>query len=158
MATSPKREEEPDQTATSDIPSATESATPKESKSAKGSKSKSHSRDVDSKDSPGSASAKRRCVSTACIACRRRKSKVRYLARQHMRAQSTRLVLYACDCCDADNWLAIYSVTATHQAVLLAPPSTVQIASTIPTRITGGRAFIRKTSTISRPETPPYKH
>lgn len=39
-------------------------------------KSKSHSKE---KDSPASASAKRRCVSTACIACRRRKSKVAFL-------------------------------------------------------------------------------
>ncbi len=39
-----------------------------------GSSSKSQNRD---RDSPASAaSAKRRCVSTACIACRRRKSKV----------------------------------------------------------------------------------
>lgn len=42
----------------------------------KSNKSKSHSKE---KDSPASASAKRRCVSTACIACRRRKSKVAFL-------------------------------------------------------------------------------
>ena len=39
----------------------------------KATKSTSHSKD---KGSHASASAKRRCVSTACIACRRRKSKV----------------------------------------------------------------------------------
>ena len=74
MAGSPKLEDDdPDHTTTNDIPSAVESVP-------KGNTAKSHSRDNDSKDSPGSASAKRRCVSTACIACRRRKSKVRLLA------------------------------------------------------------------------------
>ena len=74
MAGSPKIEDDdPNHTTTNDIPNAVESVP-------KGNKAKSHSRDKDSKDSPGSASAKRRCVSTACIACRRRKSKVRSLA------------------------------------------------------------------------------
>ena len=74
MAGSPKIEDnDPDHTTTNDIPNPVESV-PKENKA------KPHSRDNDSKDSPGSASAKRRCVSTACIACRRRKSKVRLLA------------------------------------------------------------------------------
>jgi hypothetical protein len=74
MAGSPKIEDDdPDHTTHTDIPNAVESVP-------KGNKAKSHSRDKDSKDSPGSASAKRRCVSTACIACRRRKSKVRTLA------------------------------------------------------------------------------
>lgn len=40
----------------------------------KAAKAKSRMRD---KDAAVSASVKRRCVSTACIACRRRKSKVR---------------------------------------------------------------------------------
>ena len=72
MAGSPKIEDDEfDHTITTDIPNASESLL-------KGNKIKSHSRDKDSKDSPGSASAKRRCVSTACIACRRRKSKVCY--------------------------------------------------------------------------------
>ena len=68
MAGETKIEYESDhQTPTNDFPTATES-------NPKATKSKSHSKD---KGSPASASAKRRCVSTACIACRRRKSKVR---------------------------------------------------------------------------------
>lgn len=68
MSGSPKIEDnDPDHTTTNDIVP-------------KGNEDKSYSRDKDSKDSPGSASAKRRCVSTACTACRRRKSKVRPLA------------------------------------------------------------------------------
>ena len=39
-------------------------------------KTKSHFNKDKDKDTPAAASAKRRCVSTACIACRRRKSKV----------------------------------------------------------------------------------
>lgn len=66
MAGETKIEDEPDhQTPTNDFPTAPES-------NPKATKSKSHSKD---KGSPASASAKRRCVSTACIACRRRKSK-----------------------------------------------------------------------------------
>lgn len=66
MAGETKIEDQSDhQTPTNDFPTAAES-------SPKPGKSKSHSKD---KGSPASASAKRRCVSTACIACRRRKSK-----------------------------------------------------------------------------------
>ena len=43
-----------------------------------GAKSKSRAREKDTA-AAAAAAAKRRCVSTACIACRRRKSKVRNL-------------------------------------------------------------------------------
>ena len=103
-------------------------------------KSKSHSKD---KDSPASASAKRRCVSTACIACRRRKSKVRYLpaiAIRHRQANSIH-----------------NSAMAIHRAVLRAPPYTEPNVSTIPIQTIAARAYTRKTSTTSRHATPPYK-
>ena len=44
-----------------------------------GSLSKSNKSKSRKKDKEASAASKRRCVSTACIACRRRKSKVREL-------------------------------------------------------------------------------
>lgn len=104
----------------------------------------SHSKD---KGSPASASAKRRCVSTACIACRRRKSKVRFCSTiPTWRDQRV-----------ADPRISMTSVMGIHQAVLLAPPFTEPNVSTIPTQTIAVRASTRKTSTTSRRATPPYK-
>ena len=74
MAGETKIEDESDhQTPTQHIPSPTTSES-NPNPIPKSIKSKSHfNKD---KDTPAAASAKRRCVSTACIACRRRKSKV----------------------------------------------------------------------------------
>lgn len=82
MAGETKIEDESDnQTPTNDFPSS--DSIPRASKS------KSHSKD---KGSPASASTKRRCVSTACIACRKRKSKARFCS----------TILYPC----GSMWLA----------------------------------------------------
>ena len=149
MAHSPKIEDEPDETSTADIPDAADS-TSKEGKTTKGTKVKSHSRDGDSKDSPGAASAKRRCVSTACIACRKRKSKVReddlefLLPAPHHRLE-------------ADAWSATNSVMAIHPAVLHAPQSMAPNAFTTQIQTTVARASIRRILTTSRRATPPFK-
>ncbi len=146
MAGSPKIEDdEPDHTTTTDIPNASESLP-------KGNKTKSHSRDKDSKDSPGSASAKRRCVSTACIACRRRKSKV---------CSSS-----SCPCCDrcslpiapnTDRGCKFYSVMAIPPVAPLAHLSTALSASTILIQTTVAKASTRRTSTTLRPATLPCR-
>ena len=146
MAGSPKIEDdELDHTTTTDIPNALESLP-------KGNKIKSHSRDKDSKDSPGSASAKRRCVSTACIACRRRKSKV---------CSSS-----SCPCCDSllsihrlntDRGCDSYSVMAIPPVAPLAHLSTALSASTIPIQTTVAKASTRRTSTTLRPATLPCR-
>ena len=146
MAGSPKIEdEEPDYTTTTDVPNATDSLP-------KGNKTKSHGRDKDSKDSPGSASAKRRCVSTACIACRRRKSKV-------CSSFSCPLLLSAAlySSPNADQGCKSYSVMAIPPVAPLAHLSTVLSAYTILIQTTVAKASTRRTSTILRPATLPYR-
>ena len=90
MAGETKFEDESDhQTPTQHpFPTTSESNHPKPSSSSSSAsnKSKSHGKH---KDSPASASAKRRCVSTACIACRRRKSKVRSISYNHYAAETS---------------------------------------------------------------------
>ena len=108
-------------------------------------KSKSHDRD---RDPPASASAKRRCVSTACIACRRRKSKVRVLSSAMLR-YGTRI--------RADQRFQRTSVMGIHQAVLPVPPFTEPNASMIPTRTIVARASTKKILTTLRRVIPPYK-
>lgn len=132
MAGETKIEDEPDhQTPTNDFPTAPGS-------NPKATKSKSHSKD---KGSPASASAKRRCVSTACIACRRRKSKVcSYSAIRGWQANGVN-----------------NSAMATHRAVLLAPLSTEPNVSTTLIQTIAAKASTRKTSTTSRHATLPYK-
>ena len=147
MAGSPKIEdEETNHTTTIDIPNALHSLP-------KGNKIKSHSREKDSKDSPGSTSAKRRCVSTACIACRRRKSKV---------CSSS-----SCPCCDSlhsihrpntDRSCNSYSVMATPPVAPLAHLSTARSASTILIQTIVAKASTRRTSTTLRLETLPCRH
>ena len=115
----------------------------------KANKSKlSHEKDKGSPASASaSASAKRRCVSTACIACRRRKSKVSFCPTYptlHYRAR-------------ADQGISLTSVMGIHQAVLPAPPSTEPNVSTTQTQIIVAKAYTRKTSTTSRRAIPPYK-
>lgn len=88
------------------------------------------------------ASAKRRCVSTACIACRRRKSKV------HSRSSPSSHLLIL---------LPTSSAMETPQAAPLVLQSTAPNVSTIPTPIIEERASTRKTLTISRRTTPPSK-
>lgn len=65
--TTTKHEEDPELSTPRDVESSAESNT----KSSVKSKPR-----TDSKDSSAAGAAKRRCVSTACIACRKRKSKV----------------------------------------------------------------------------------
>ena len=94
------------------------------------------------KDLPGGA--KRRCVSTACVACRKRKSKVGAAASQVARwmpRETHSLTLT----------VSHSSVTATRLAALHAPPSTIPNASTIPIRTTAARAFTKKILIISKP-------
>ena len=98
---------------------------------------KSKSRNED-KASPSAASAKRRCVSTACIACRKRKSK----------AYITLMI-------PNPYWLTpVFHTSAmeTPLAALLALLSMAQTASTTRTPIIAARVFTRKTSITSRPE------
>lgn len=139
-----KIEDEFDPTSTSGFPSAAESTA-----TSKGLKSKSQSRD---KASPAStASAKRRCVSTACIACRRRKSKVR------SSFSSATAITYNHARADTDTALASYSVMGIRPAVLHAPPSMVPNAYTIRIPTIAVRVSTRRTLITSRLATPPSK-
>ena len=137
MAAEPKTEE-------SDFPTPQYLSSPSEKASPKASvktKSPSQPRAAD-KDA---ASAKRRCVSTACIACRKRKSKVCLSYVSHSVERTTRLTL------------DVISATAILRAVLHVPPSTAPNVSTTPTQTIGGKAYIRRTSTTSRHVTLPYR-
>ncbi len=147
-------EDEADQTATADIPKPAGSL-PKGSN-----KPKSHSQQSD-KGSPAStsaASAKRRCVSTACIACRRRKSKVGSpLWCCEATAAACFTWAHRRSYAIADWLLHLNSAMGTRRVALLVPRSTAQSASTTPTQTTAARASTRRTSTISKPAIPPCK-
>lgn len=91
------------------------------------------------------ASTKRRCVSTACIACRKRKSKVR--------VKSYRSVLSN----ESLNMGQLSSAMVILLAVRPVPRYTEPNASMIPIPTTAAKASTRKTSTTSRPTTPPFK-
>lgn len=141
MAGETKLEDESDhQTPTNDFPIAPES-NPKATKSKSQS---SHKGSPASTSASASASAKRRCVSTACIACRRRKSKVPSCSA--IGNPAAKLVANR-----------THSATAIHRAVLLAPPFTGPNVSMTPIQTIAARASTRKTSTTSRLATPPYK-
>ena len=132
MAASPKNEDdELGHTTSIDTADAADNLT-------KGSKTKSHSRDKDSKESPSAASAKRRCVSTACIACRRRKSKVCCYKFSSSSIVAPMLTYY----CTID------SVMATLPVAPLAHLSTEPSASTIPIQTIVVRVFTKRTLII----------
>lgn len=87
-------------------------------------------------------SAKRRCISTACLACRRRKSKAglpSYLFRVWRR--NTLMLTDA---------RFNSSATATHLAVQHVLRSMAPNVSTTPIQITAGKAYTKRTLTISR--------
>lgn len=97
---------------------------------------------------------KRRCVSNACIACRRRKSKVGLNGSYHTQPlppfcflpypTGTRSLPFFY----GDFFNESESVMGIHQLVRRAHPSTTPNVSTIPTRTTGERGYISRISTI----------
>ena len=95
------------------------------------------------KESPSSISAKRRCVSSACIACRRRKSKVSGPRTSYRRA--LRPIQ------QANDLIMRISATEILLAAQLVPLSTTQLVYMILIQIIGGRGSTRRTSTTSRP-------
>ena len=139
------------------------------SKSHSHSHSHSHSKDKDKDKDKGTssaaASAKRRCVSTACIACRRRKSKVKSSPSpiSHLPSPISHLppplthYLFCTTRIRLTKDLPITSVMGIRQAVLPAPPFTVLNASMTQTRTIGAKASTRKTSTTSKLAIPPSK-
>lgn len=105
-------------------------------------------------------SSKRRCVSSACIACRKRKSKVRQSSLKHETAADSMetsameiypavlpahqsIIPHVCTVCWPYSWLVAYM--------------TEQVYTT-QTRTTVGRASTRKILTIYEPEILPCKH
>ena len=106
--------------------------------SSKAQKAKPRTRDKDA------FATKRRCVSTACIACRRRKSKVsRGLV---ARAVQYRAKMPTCD-----------SATEILPVVLPVLRYMVPNVSTTPTRTIVVKAFTRRTSTVSKRATLHYR-
>jgi len=92
---------------------------------------------------------KRRCVSNACIACRRRKSKVGLNGPSY--SASVALFLFyplASFFLRRRFFNESESVMGIHQPVQRAHPSTTPNVSTIPTRTTGERGYISRILTI----------
>ena len=138
LDTDTKREElDRTYTATKDfaaIPTAADDSSPKHKKS-----SKTHPKDKDS------FNAKRRCVSTACIACRKRKSKVRsgrHLCSGPCIRQTPISPRWRSQ---ADRGVSTNSAMATPPAALPVPPSTAQNVCTTPTPTIVAKASTRRT-------------